>query len=210
MHPDPFEALLEQLDQATPTALAASARACIHRAGAAFEATGHSSEAAAVFGADSLAGIGPQTTLEQLITPVLAAQPQLRRYAVDPETGELPDGDESHSAVMLSMASEQTFQASTEAETDREALRAWAGACSAITLDMNQHIENKDVDPYGDPDDDPGPLTVAELDTQAKILRLLEVGNDDAYSEMNQASQARRTELAAAITDLIEDESGAL
>ena len=200
---NPFQTLADRLRHATPTALALSARACLHRAGAAFEATGRLHEAAPVFGQHTLTDIGIHTPLPQLLTPVFAAQPLLRHYAADPETGDLPTADKSATALMLSMVTELTLQADPSAHHTPALLHDWAQACSDITLTMCLHIDTKDTGHFPTPESDPGRVASAELATQLSILHLLAIGTEDAYYEAARLSQAQRAEFAVAISGLI-------
>lgn len=198
---NPFQTLADRLHDATPTALALSARACLHRAGAAFEVTGRLHEATPVFTPHTLTEIGIHTPLPQLLTPVLAAQPLLRHYAADPETGDLPD--KSPAALMLSMVTELTLQATPSAQHTHAPLRDWSQACSDITLTMAVHIDTKDTGHFPTPESDPGRVASAELATQLSILHLLSIGTEDAYHEAARLSQAQRVEFGVAISGLI-------
>lgn len=201
-HANPFQALVDQLRHASPAALAISARACLHRAGAAFEAVGRLHEATPVFSPHTLTEIGLHTPLPQLLTPVLAAQPLLRHYAADPETGDLPSSDESPTALILSMVTELILLAPA-APHPHAPLRDWSQACSDITLTMCLHIDTKDTGHFPTPESDPGRIASAELATQLSILHLLSIGSEDAYHEAARLSQAQRAEFAVAIAGLI-------
>lgn len=202
-HANPFQTLADRLRYASPIALALSARACLHRAGAAFEATGRAHEATPVFSAHTLTEIGPGTPLPQLLAPVLAAQPLLRHYAADPETGDLPAADKSPAALMLAMVTELTLLATPTAHHTPAHLHDWAQACSDITLTMCLHIDTKDTGHFPTPESDPGRVASAELATQLSILHLLSLGSEDAYHEAARLSQAQRAEFAVAIAGLI-------
>lgn len=201
--PNPFRALSEQLEQATTASAVVSALACVRRASAVLEVVGvRVGDGGVPFGRDSVALISTGGGVAALVAPVVRVRGALAEFSADPETGELPGGEESERAQFLEYVAEMVLRLDSGAG-DAE-LREWAGWCSALLLDICQHVDTIDgIDPDGDPYDVPGPVTDGELRTQAQVLAVLHRGGADALRRVSELTEVARAGLFAALVPVL-------
>lgn len=188
---NPFHTLSALIEQASPASAVISALACVRRASAVLEAADVRVGGDAPFGGGSIAALDVRADPAVWVAPVLRAQGVLAEFVADPETGELPGGEESDGAQLLEYVAEMVVRAGIDEET----LRAWPGWCSALALDTCQHLDTVDgpgPDPQDGEVDIPGPLTVAELQTQLDILALLAGGSPDVLDRVSAVAEAAR------------------
>lgn len=203
---NPWQEVNQQLWQATPTGAVVVALSCLRQASAVFEAAGVQTPGSAPFTAGSLADLDLQAPASELLVPVLAAKAEVARYAADPETGELPDGEESDQAELLGMAAEMV--ARTEPGMDEDAVREWADMCSTLVSDICQHLDMLSYEDVRDAPDDvpPGPLTESVLRVQLQILALVAAPDDTTMEQVSQLTETAYGPLLAAVRDAIDNE----
>lgn len=200
---NPWQEVNQQLGQATTNAAVVVALACLRQASAAFEAVGVQTPGSAPFDAGSLADVDLHASADDLVAPVLAAKPAVARYAADPETGELPDDEESNRAELLGMAAEMVMR--TEPAMDEDSVREWADMCSTLISDICQHLDMLAYDDVRDAPDDlpPGPLSAGALDLQREILTLAAAPDETTMEQVSHLVETAHGPLLAAIRDAI-------
>lgn len=202
--PNPFWALREQLEQASTASAVVSALACLRRVSAVLEAAGvRVGDGGVPFGRDCVASISMPMSVAALVVPVLRVQGVLAGFAADPETGELPGGEESDRAELLGGVAEMVLRVGDGAG-DGE-LREWAAVCSSLLLDICQHVDTVDgIDFDADPAGVPGPVTDGELRTQAQVLAVLAEGAADAMRRVSELTEEAHAGLLAAVAPVLE------
>lgn len=203
---NPWQEVNQRLWQATPTGAVVVALACLRQASAVFEAAAVQTPSSAPFGTASLAEVDLRSSTSELLVPILAAKSEVARYAADPETGELPDDEESDRAELLGMAAEMV--ARTEPGMDEDAIREWADMCSTLISDICQHLDMLSYEDVRDAPDDvpPGPLSENILHLQRQILTLVAAPGDTTMEQVSRLAETAHGPLLAAVRDAIDNE----
>ncbi|WP_194890893.1 hypothetical protein [Catenulispora pinisilvae] len=203
---NPWQEVNQQLWQATPTGAAVVALSCLRQASAVFEAATVQIPSSAPFGTGSLAHVDLHASTRELLVPIMAAKPEVARYAADPETGELPEDEESNRGELLGMAAEMVMR--TEPEMDEDGVREWADMCSTMISDICQHLDMLDYEDVRDaPDNDPpGPLSAGVLDLQREILALVAAPDETTMEQVSQLVETAHGPLLTAVRDAIDNE----
>lgn len=203
---NPWQEVNQRLWQATSTGAAVVALSCLRQASAVFEAAAVQTPSSAPFGADSLARVDLRASISDFLAPILAAKPEVSRYAADPETGELPDDEESNRTELLGMASEMVMR--TEPEMDEGAVREWTDMCCTLISDICQHLDMLSYEDVRDAPDDvpPGPLSAGALDLQQGVLALMAAPDETTMEQVSQLVETAHGPLLAAVRNAIDDE----
>jgi hypothetical protein len=198
MPQDPYEELDAALKGASDWGLTLSALGCIHRASAVLVAAGVVDESVAPFSVGSLVELGESRDISAVLRAVMSQQQILAIYAADPETGELPE--ETERADLLSMASELVLRAN--ANVNRASIEEWSNFCTGLSGDITQQLDCMELPSVAEfdsrspsPYEDIPPLPAWEIWTQLEILRLADVQDADALSQIAELSGALRSAL---------------